>query len=148
MVKMRVKSVKDSSDKWTDITPGRSDEWEKRTVEAVPEMLRAGIAAEPAFKAAMQNVINQGRRGAGLRKVPESEVIDMIPKRGTPAFRNATGVAGPKYERKIAPFNDALAKLDISARKEVGNVDNFKRVEEIGTALHLRKLIELGVKTT
>jgi hypothetical protein len=145
MVKLRVKSVKESSEKWSEITPGRASEWTKRAVEAIPDMLAKGIAAEPAYKAAMTLVINQGRRQAGLRKVPADETETMIRKRGEAAFSNATAIAGPKYERKFGPYQDELGKIDVSARKEVGNVANYKIVQEIGDALHERKLRELGV---
>jgi len=119
---MKVKTLAEVTDKWADVTPGRSAYYEKGAKAAVSagniDAMYAG-----------------GIKRAGAAKY-ERKVTEVGAARYGPGVTAAKG----DYSDGVAPMLDELAKITLPARAPRGSAANLQRVGVIATALNKRRL--------
>ena len=137
-----IKSMSQIRDKWTRVTPGRTEDykigisnprrdWQAET-EAAGDNWKAGIDA-----AAAKDMFRKGVVKAGTKKWQDKAL-----KKGPGRFAEGVYIAGPDYERGFAPFREAIARCDLGPRFPRRDPRNLDRVRKIVTALVEEKLGE------
>jgi len=130
-----IKSLSSIRDKWTRVTPGRTEDykigianpkrdWETETVEA-KDNWKAGIDA-----AAGKDLFAKGVVKAGTKKWQEKAL-----KKGPGRFAEGVYLAGPDYEKGFAPYREAIARTDLGPRFPKRDPRNLERVRRIVEAL-------------
>ena len=130
-----IKSLSSIVDKWTRVTPGRTEDykigiknpkrdWETETLEA-RDNWKAGIDA-----AAAKDLFAKGVAKAGTKKWQEKAL-----KKGPGRFAEGVYIAGPDYEKGFAPYREAIARTDLGPRFPKRDPRNLERVRRIVDAL-------------
>jgi len=130
-----IKSLAAIRDKWTRVTPGRTEDyklgiqnprrdWEEETLEA-KDNWKAGIDA-----AAAKGLFEKGVREAGTGKWKEKAL-----KKGPGRFAEGVYIAGDDYERGFKPYREAIAAVDLGPRFPRRDPRNLERVRRVVNAL-------------
>jgi len=126
-----IKSMAAISEKWTRVTPQRTEDykkgienpkrdWEQETL-ASKDNWKAGIDA-----AAAKDMFAKGVSAAGTKKWKDKALA-----KGPGRFAEGVYIAGPDYERGFAPYREAIARVDLGPkfpRRDPRNLDRVKRV--------------------
>jgi len=128
-----IKSLADIRDKWTRVTPGRTEDYKlgiknprrdwAEEAEAAKGNWKAGIDA-----AAGKDMYSKGVVAAGTRKWQEKSL-----KKGPGRFSEGVYLAGPDYEKGFARFHAVIEKTDLGPRfprRDPRNIDRVKRIVE------------------
>ena len=135
-----IKSLGAIRDKWTRVTPGRTEDykigiqnpkrdWETETVEA-KDNWKAGIDA-----AAGKDLFAKGVIKAGSKKWQDKAL-----KKGPGRFAEGVYIAGPDYEKGFAPYREAIARVDLGPRFPKRDPRNLERVRRVVEALVEEKI--------
>ena len=130
-----IKSLAAIRDKWTRVTPGRTEDyklgiqnprrdWEEETLEA-KDNWKAGIDA-----AAAKGLFEKGVREAGTGKWKEKAL-----KKGPGRFAEGVYIAGDDYERGFKPYREAIAAVHLGPRFPRRDPRNLERVRRVVNAL-------------
>jgi len=128
-----IKALSDIRDKWTRVTPGRTEDykigiknpkrdWAEETENAKGNW-KAGIDA-----AAAKDLFAKGVSKAGTKKWQEKAL-----QKGPGRFSEGVYIAGPDYEKGFAPFHAAIERVDLGPRfprRDPRNIDRVKRIVE------------------
>ncbi len=135
-----IKSMAAIRDKWTRVTPGRTEDyklgiknprrdWEKETAAAKGNW-KAGIDA-----AAAKDLFGKGVAKAGTKKWQAKALA-----KGPGRFAEGVYIAGPDYESGFKPYRDAIEKVDLGPRFPRRDPRNLDRVKRVVTALIEEKM--------
>ena len=135
-----IKSLSNIRDKWTRVTPGRTEDYKigiqnpKRDwateAAAGSENWKAGIDA-----AAAKDMFRKGVEASGSKKWQEKAM-----KKGPGRFAEGVYIAGPDYEKGFSRFHDAIARTDLGPRFPKRDPRNLERVKRIVDALVQEKV--------
>jgi len=135
-----IKSLSSIRDKWTRVTPGRTEDyklgiqnpkrdWETETI-AGKENWKAGIDA-----AAAKDLFAKGVKEAGSKKWQDKSL-----KKGPGRFSEGVYIAGPDYEKGFARFHAAIERVDLGPRFPKRDPRNLERVKRVVDALVAEKV--------
>lgn len=135
-----IKSMAAISEKWTRVTPQRTEDyrkgienprrdWETETI-AAKDNWKAGIDA-----AAQKNLFAKGVAEAGSKKWKEKALA-----KGPGRFAEGVMIAGPDYERGFAPYREAISRVDLGPKFPRRDPRNLDRVKRVVNALVAEKL--------
>lgn len=135
-----IKSISEIRDKWTRVTPGRSEDyklgiqnprrdWEQETAAAKGNW-KAGVDA-----AAAKDMFAKGVTAAGSKKWQEKAL-----KKGPGRFAEGVYIAGPDYEKGFAPYREAISRVDLGPRYPRRDPRNLERVKRVVDALVKEKI--------
>lgn len=135
-----IKSMSSIRDKWTRVTPGRTEDyklgiqnpkrdWEEETL-AGKENWKMGVDA-----AAAKDLFAKGVVQAGSGKWKERAL-----KKGPGRFAEGVYIAGPDYEKGFAPFHAAISRVELGPRFPKRDPRNLERVKRIVDALIEQKI--------
>jgi len=137
-----IKSLSSIRDKWTRVTPGRTEDYKlgiqnprrdwAEEAEAAKDNWKAGIDA-----AAGKDLYAKGIRAAGTNKWREKAI-----KKGPGRFAEGVYIAGPDYEKGFKPYHDAIEAVDLGPRFPRRDPRNIERVKRVVDALVKTKLGE------
>lgn len=130
-----IKSMSAIRDKWTRVTPGRTDDYKlgiqnpKRDWEAEAtagkDNWKAGIDA-----AAAKDLFAKGISKAGTKKW-QAKALKVGPGR----FSEGVYIAGPDYETGFGPYREAIARVDLGPKYPKRDPRNLERVKKVVDAL-------------
>lgn len=137
---VQIKSMAAIRDKWTRVTPGRTEDyklgvtnpkrdWEAETL-AGKENWKAGIDA-----AAAADLFAKGVAAAGSKKWQEKAL-----KKGPGRFAEGVYIAGPDFEKGFAPFRAAIEAVDLGPKFPKRDPRNLERVKRVVDALVAEKI--------
>jgi len=130
-----IKSLSAIRDKWTRVTPGRTEDyklgvqnpkrdWAEETGAAAGNW-KAGIDA-----AAAKGLFEKGVSAAGSKKWQEKAL-----KKGPGRFAEGVYIAGPDFEKGFAPYREAIARVDLGPKFPRRDPRNLDRVRKVVDAL-------------
>lgn len=137
-----IRSLADIRDKWTRVTPGRTEDykigiknprrdWEDETL-AAKDNWKAGIDA-----AAGKDLFAKGVAAAGSKKWQDKAL-----KKGPGRFAEGVYIAGDDYQKGFQPFHEAIERVDLGPRFPRRDPRNIERVKAVVGALIAVKLGE------
>lgn len=132
---MEIKSLVAIRDKWTRVTPGRTEDyklgiqnprrdWETETLDAEGNW-KAGVDA-----AAAKGLFGKGVSAAGTKKWQDKALL-----KGPGRFSEGVYIAGPDYEKGFAPYHAAIERADLGPRYPRRDPRNLERVKRVVDAL-------------
>jgi len=135
-----IKSLSAIRDKWTRVTPGRTEDyklgiknpkrdWEEETLAAKGNW-KAGVDA-----AAAKDLFGKGVSKAGSKKWQEKALL-----KGPGRFAEGVYIAGDDYEKGFAPFREAIARVNLGPRFPRRDPRNLERVRRVVEALIAEKV--------
>ena len=135
-----IKSLSSIRDKWTRVTPGRTEDYKlgiqnPRRDWAEETLAGADNWKQGVDKAAAQDLFSKGVAEAGTKKWQDKAL-----KKGPGRFAEGVYIAGPDYEKGFAPFHDAISRVDLGPRFPKRDPRNLERVKRIVDALIAQKI--------
>lgn len=137
-----IKSLSNIRDKWTRVTPGRTEDYKIGIQNPKRDWAEEAAAGSDNWKAgidaaAAKDLFRKGVNEAGTKKWQAKAM-----KKGPGRFAEGVYIAGPDYEKGFARFHDAIARTDLGPRFPKRDPRNLERVKKIVDALVAEKIGE------
>ena len=126
-----IKSMAAITEKWTRVTPQRTEDYKKGIESPRRDWADETLAAKDNWKAgvdaaAAKDLFSKGVAAAGTKKWKDKALA-----KGPGRFAEGVYIAGPDYEKGFAPYREAIARVDLGPkfpRRDPRNLDRVKRV--------------------
>ncbi|KKN16179.1 hypothetical protein LCGC14_0978510 [marine sediment metagenome] len=131
----QIKSLSAIRDKWTRVTPQRTEDFKLGVQHPKRDWATETKAAKANWKAgidaAHQNdLFAKGVERAGTKKW-QKKTLAVGPGR----FAEGVALAGPDFERGFAPYREAIAAVDLGPKFPRRDPRNLERVKKVVQAL-------------
>lgn len=130
-----IKALSAIRDKWTRVTPGRTEDYKLGIQNPKRDWADETAAAEGNYKAGVDAAQAKGMFKKGVLKAGSGKWKDHSLKKGPGRFAEGVYIAGPDYEKGFAPFREAIARTDLGPRFPRRDPRNIDRVRKIVDAL-------------
>ena len=135
-----IKSLASIKDKWTRVTPGRTEDYKLGIQNPKRDWATEAAAGAGNWKAgidaaAAKDMFRKGVEASGSKKWQEKAM-----KKGPGRFAEGVYIAGPDYEKGFSRFHDAIARTDLGPRFPKRDPRNLERVKRIVDALVQEKV--------
>jgi len=134
-----IKSMSRIKEKWTRVTPLRSDDYKIGVTSPRRDWEKAAVAAKDSHKAAMATAAAADSFAKGITKVGFTKWQTKALQKGPGRFAEGVMVGGDDYEKGFAPFRDEIEKTVMPPRFPRRDPRNIQRVVAIDTALGKKK---------
>jgi len=135
-----IRSISDIQRKWTEVTPGRADEYKLGVSSPKKDWETETKAAEPAYEEGVSAAIAQKRFGKGVSEAGTAKWKNGAVNKGVARFGPGVRVAGPEYAKGFGPYRDVIERITLPPRGPKGDPRNYDRVRAIGELLHGAKV--------
>lgn len=134
-----IKSASNIAQKWADVTPGRSRQWQDEVRATSDEdWSNPATAAAPIWEQGVTQAAANDQFAKGIeakRTKWRRKSLAVGPARFGPGVRAAQG----DHEAGFAPYRETIAAVTLSPRGPRGAPGNYERVREVGEALHSKR---------
>ncbi len=130
-----IKSLSAIGDKWTRVTPGRTEDYKLGIQNPRRDWMDETLAAEDNYKAGVDAAHAKGLFAKGVSKAGTSKWKDKALKKGPGRFAEGVYLAGADYEKGFAPYHAAIERVDLGPRFPKRDPRNLERVRKIVDAL-------------
>jgi len=137
-----IKSMSQIRDKWTRVTPGRTEDYKMGIQNPKRDWEAETAASKDNWKAGIDAAAAKDMFAKGVSKAGTKKWQDKAMKKGPGRFAEGVYIAGPDYEKGFAPYREAIARTDLGPRFPRRDPRNLDRVKRIVTALVAEKLGE------
>ena len=144
---LKVKAGDVSAKKWTSNAGNAADAYAVGAAAAGEDWARNTAAAAGTFKSAIQQTGVEERFRRGVAKAGAAKFTRKIDSVGKDRFKPGVDAAQADYQVGVEPYLQTMTGLTLTARKPRGDTGNLKRVEQVTTANHLKRLSLLGSGT-
>jgi len=137
-----IRSLSDIRDKWTRVTPGRTEDYKIGVQHPRRDWAEETLAAKENWKAGIDAAAGKDLFAKGVSKAGSKKWQDKALKKGPGRFAEGVYIAGPDYEDGFKPYHDAIARFDLGPRFPRRDPRNIERVKRVVEALIKTKLEE------
>ena len=137
---IKVKSAEEVARKWAEVTPQRSVYLEAGLTGAGPTWETNAAAASGAYRAAVTAPNIEAMFKGGVKKAGGAKFERKALTVGVGRFGQGVAAAEEDMKTGIDPMLSTIAALTLSARHPRGSDANYRRVQEVGAALHKKRL--------
>ncbi len=137
-----IKSLSAIGDKWTRVTPGRTEDYKLGIQNPKRDWEEETEAAKDNWKLGIDQAHAKNLFVKGVQKAGTSKWRDRSLKKGPSRFAEGVYLAGPDYEKGFAPYREAISRVDLGPRFPRRDPRNLDRVKRIVDALVKEKLGE------
>ena len=135
-----IKSMKEIAEKWTRVTPGRSEDYRLGVTKPKKDWAEEAGKADARYKAGVSKAANEGRYAKGVKKAGTAKWQEKAITKGPTRFSEGVMMAAGDYEKGFAPYADVIAKVELPPRGAKGDPANIARVTTIAKALYDKKI--------
>lgn len=135
-----IRSIKEITDKWTRVTPGRTEDYKLGVQNPRRDWESETVAAADVYKAGVDAAHAKGLFAKGVKKAGTSKWQNMALTKGPGRFAEGVYIAGPAFEKGFAPYRDAIEKVDLGPRFPKRDPRNLERVKRVVDALIAEKI--------
>lgn len=135
-----IKSLSSIRDKWTRVTPGRTEDYKLGIQNPRRDWATEALAGKDNWKAGVDAAAAKDLFAKGIEKAGTSKWRDRALKKGPGRFAEGVYIAGPDYESGFKPFHDAISRVDLGPRFPKRDPRNLNRVKMIVDALIAEKV--------
>ena len=132
---MEVKSLAAIKEKWTRVTPGRTEDYKLGIKNPKRDWATETKDAEDRYKQGVDAAHAKGLFVKGVDKAGSGKWQDRALKKGPGRFAEGVYIAGDDYQKGFAPFHAALERTDIGPKFPRRDPRNLERVRKVVTAL-------------
>jgi len=137
-----IRSLSDIRDKWTRVTPGRTEDYKIGVKNPRRDWAEETLASKENWKAGIDAAAGKDLFAKGVSKAGSKKWQDKALKKGPGRFAEGVYIAGPDYEDGFKPYHDAIARVDLGPRFPRRDPRNIERVKRVVEALIKTKLEE------
>lgn len=130
-----IKSMANITDKWTRVTPGRTEDYKLGVTNPKRDWATETGAAKENWKAGVDAAAAKNLFGKGVEKAGSAKWKDKALKKGPGRFAEGVYTAGPDYNKGFAPYRDAIAAVDLGPKFPRRDPRNLDRVRKVVDAL-------------
>ena len=130
-----IKSLAAIREKWTRVTPGRTEDYKLGIKNPKRDWETETVAAETNYKMGVDAAHAKGLYVKGAKKAGSKKWQDRSIEKGPGRFAEGVFIAGGDYEKGFQPYHDAIARVDIGPRFPKRDPRNLDRVRKVVTAL-------------
>lgn len=126
-----IKPLADIRDKWTRVTPGRTEDYKLGIQNPKRDWADEATAGKANWKAGVDAAAAKDLFVKGVALAGTKKWRDHSLKKGPGRFAEGVYIAGPDYESGFKRFHDAIARVDLGPRfpkRDPRNLDRVKRV--------------------
>ena len=135
-----IKSMSAIRDKWTRVTPGRTEDYKLGIAHPKRDWEAETLAAKDNWKAGIDAAAGKGLFEKGIVRAGTKKWQDKALKKGPGRFAEGVYIAGPDYEKGFAPYREAIAAVDLGPKFPRRDPRNLERVKRVVDALIEEKL--------
>ena len=135
-----IKSLSAIRDKWTRVTPGRTEDYKLGIRNPKRDWEQETLAAKANWKAGVDAAAAKDLFGKGVSKAGTKKWQEKALKKGPGRFAEGVYIAGDDYEKGFAPFREAIARVDLGPRFPRRDPRNLERVRRVVEALIEEKI--------
>jgi len=128
-----IKPLSDIRDKWTRVTPGRTEDYKLGIQNPRRDWAEEALAGKANWKAGVDAAAVKDLFAKGINKAGTKKWRDHALKKGPGRFAEGVYMAGPDYESGFKPYHDAIGRVDLGPRfpkRDPRNLDRVKRIVE------------------
>ena len=129
-------TVDEIAKKWSDVTPGRTADYERGVNNPRKDWADETAASEDNYKTQVTKAANEGRFGKGVRKAGTDKWKQKTRTKGVRNWGPGVQEGEAAYAKGYAPIRDAISRLDLPPRRGALDPSNFRRVEMVAKAAH------------
>jgi len=130
-----IKSMSNIRDKWTRVTPGRTEDYKLGIQNPRRDWAAEAIAAKENWKAGIDAAAGKGLFEKGVAKAGSKKWQEKALKNGPGRFAEGVYIAGPDYESGFKPYHDAISRVDLGPKFPRRDPRNLERVKRVVDAL-------------
>lgn len=134
-----IKSMAKIKEKWTRVTPQRSEDYKLGIQSPKRDWAGSATAAKESHKTAMATAGANDSYAKGIAKAGTDKWKSKSLAKGPGRFAEGVMVGGDDYEKGFAPYADEIAKTTLPPRFPRRDPRNLQRVSAIDTALAKKK---------
>lgn len=135
-----IKSTAAIQEKWTRVTPQRSEDYALGIKNPKRDWSQSAIAAKQSHKDAMTAAAANDSYAKGVAKAGTAKWQDKATRKGPSRFAEGVQIAGPDYGAAFSPYADVIKATTLPARFPRGDLRNLDRVKTISQALRKKKV--------
>lgn len=135
-----IKKLSDIRDKWTRVTPGRTEDYRLGIQNPKRDWAEEALAAKENWKSGIDAAAAKDLFAKGIAKAGTSKWKEKALKKGPGRFSEGVYIAGPDYEKGFAPFHAAIERVDLGPRFPRRDPRNLERVKKVVDALIAEKV--------
>lgn len=135
-----IKSLANITDKWTRVTPSRTEDYKLGIQNPRRDWETETIAGKENWKAGVDAAAAKGLFVKGVTQAGSKKWRDHALKKGPGRFAEGVYLAGPDYEAGFKRYHDAISRVDLGPRFPTRDPRNLERVKKIVDALVTEKL--------
>jgi len=135
-----IKPVSEIAEKWSRVTPQRTEDYEKGVKSPTKDWAASAKAAEESYKQAVVKAAQEGRFGKGVSKAGTGKWQSKASTKGVDRWGPGVQMARQDYEAGFAPYAEAIKTISLPPRYPKGDPRNIERVVAIARALRAKKL--------
>lgn len=126
--------------KWARRAGSAGEEYKQGVMGTQRSWSAAAQGAEGNYKQGVTAAANAGRFGKGVAKAGDAKWKRGATEKGPDRFAQGVAVAEGDYSSAVAPYLEAIGRVDLPARGPVGADGNYARSAAIGRALRALKV--------
>jgi len=134
-----IKSISKIQEKWTRVTPMRTDDYKLGVQSPRRDWEKSAVAAKETHKAAMAAAAATDAYGKGVAQAGSTKWQSRALQKGPGRFAEGVMVGGDDYQKGFAPFRDTIEATVLPPRFPKRDPRNIQRVATIATALGKKK---------
>lgn len=135
-----IKSMAAIRDKWTRVTPGRTEDYKLGVANPKRDWAEEALAAKDNWKAGIDQAAANDLFAKGVTKAGSKKWQDKALKKGPARFSEGVFIAGPDYEAGFKPYRDAIQAVDLGPKFPKRDPRNLDRVKRVVDALITAKM--------
>lgn len=135
-----IKSLASIRDKWTRVTPGRTEDYKLGVQNPKRDWAEEATASKANWKAGIDAAHSKDLFAKGIAKAGSKKWQEKTLAKGPGRFAEGVYIAGPDYERGFAPYREAISRVDLGPKFPRRDPRNLERVKKIVDALVSQKL--------
>lgn len=135
-----IKSLSSIRDKWTRVTPGRTEDYKLGIQNPRRDWKDETLAGKENWKAGVDAAAAKDLFAKGVTKAGTDKWRDRALKKGPGRFAEGVYIAGPDYESGFKPYHEAISRVDLGPRFPKRDPRNLNRVKAIVDAMVVEKL--------
>jgi len=136
----KIKPIGAIADKWAEVTPARSGDYEAGIRDASVDWAGPTSAAADAYAAGVQAAVADGRFGRGVSAAGTQKWRNKALATGVQRWGPGVRAAKSDYQAGFGPYREVIAGIALPPRYARGDPRNLDRVAAITTALHEAKV--------
>ena len=126
-----IKSMAAITDKWTRVTPTRTEDYKSGVTNPKRDWATEATAGKTNWKAGIDAAANKDMYAKGIAAAGSAKWKSKALAKGPGRFAEGVYGAGPDYSKGFAPYQAAIAAVDLGPkfpRRDPRNLDRVKKV--------------------